>query len=97
MLLLGKTNKLTKNNKAVGLVQPFKGNAKMLALSILKKYCIVQVFDKGNVVTMITDEKNIKFNLIGDVNVATNQQIPSVFIAMHCVSSILCIYVKLCA
>lgn len=46
---------------------------------------------------MITDEKNIKFNLIGDVNVATNQKITSVFIAMHCISSILCIYVKLCA
>lgn len=50
----------------------------------IKKYCIVQVFDKGNVVTMITDEKNIKFNLI-DVNVATNQQITSIFIAMHCI------------
>lgn len=56
MLLLGK-------NKAVGLVQPSKVDAKRLAFSKgiqhIQKILYCLGFGKGNVSTTLTDEKNI--------------------------------------
>lgn len=55
----------------MGLVQPFKVNTRKVAFSkeghtAHKRYCIAQVFSKGEVlIRMLTDEKNT-FNCYSD-------------------------------